>query len=143
MALTVFDHGLDEIDDIVALTSNGTLRALLIKDVSYAPAASAQFVSTTSGSEVTTTSYSRATFTSGTRTVDTTNHRVRFDANNPSFSTPAAGQTAYGMVVYRFVSADSDSPMIAWYPFASPTALDGNAFTVTLNSSGLIQYVQG
>lgn len=139
MALTVFDYGLDEI----ATWTTGTFQYLLINSASYVPAKSDRYVSTTSGYEMTAVSYARATAASKTRTVDTTNHRLRYDAADPSFGAAAAGQTAYGMVLFRFVSTDANSPMIAWYPFTTPTATDGTTFTVTLNSSGVLQYIQG
>ena len=136
---TVYDYGLDELN----AWESGSYKMLLINNASFVTAKSNQYVTALSGSEVTATSYTRATLTSTVRTVDTTNHLIRYDANDPDFGSPVTGQSTYGMVLYKFVSADADSTLIAYFPFDTPVPTASSGFTVTLNSNGLIYTTQG
>jgi hypothetical protein len=85
--------------------------------------------------------YARITLAGETVTEDPGNNRAEFSANNISWATLGAGtRQALGMILYRFVTNDADSPLVAWidtggFPFSG----NGGAVNVTWNAEGILQ----
>lgn len=132
MATTIYTRGRDELRDF----GSDTFRALLVT-ASYTPNVDHDFVADVSANELAGSGYSRPTLASKSRTIDDTNNRIVYDAADPSFGTIVAGETARYMIVYRFVTDDSDSILVACYDIGSQ-ATNGAPFVVTLSSDGLL-----
>jgi hypothetical protein len=66
----------------------------------------------------------RIALASKTVTEDDTNNRANADAGNVTFAA-APGVTAQGVAVYRQVTNDADSPVIAIYTTGFPQPMDG------------------
>lgn len=72
----------------------------------------------------------RQTLASRVVTIDDSLNSAVFDFDDVTFPTVTTGQTLGGMIVYRYVTGDSDSVLVGWYPFTLAT--DGTNVTVTL-----------
>lgn len=71
---------------------------------------------------------------------DDGNDRSEFDADDITWSSLGAGsRSVQGLLLYKFVTNDADSPLIAWIEFASPVAPDGSNFTIQFNAEGILQ----
>ena len=139
MANIVYNAGLDELRDF----TTDTIRALLVTS-SYTPNKDHDFVSTPAANELSGVGYSRPTLASKSRTVDDANDRITYDCVDPSFGTIAIGETARYMIVYKFVTNDADSILLACFDLgASGVATNGADFTVLVSSSGLLYHTQG
>lgn len=85
--------------------------------------------------------YARITLGGEVVNEDAANNRAEFDANDISWPTLGAGtRQAAGMILYRFVTNDADSPLVAWidtggFPFAG----NGGAVSVTWDAQGILQ----
>lgn len=140
MADGVYNRGLDE---MATFTSN-SFKVLLLKGSGYTFNKDHDFVAdlTPASNEIAGSGYSRQTLASKTRTIDDTNDRITYDAADPAFGSIVTGETVSAMVLYRFVTNDSDSILVAYYDLPD-TPTDGNPFTVILGSSGLLYNDQG
>lgn len=139
MADVLYTRGIPEWSEL----TTGTYRFLLLKGSGYTPNKDHDFVSdlVPASNEVTVSGYSRQTLASPTETFDDTNDRTVYDCADPSFGTLVAGETVSAMVLYRFVTNDADSILMAYYDLTdTPTA--GTAFPVAINSSGLVYFDQ-
>lgn len=134
MADGVYNRGLDE---FAAFTSS-TYKFLLLKGSGYTFNKDHDFVSdlTPGSNEVTVGGYTRQSAGTKTRTIDDSNDRITYDAADPAFGTLLAGETVSAMVLYRFVTVDGDSILMAYYDLTD-TATNGTAFTVTLGANGV------
>jgi len=141
MADGTYNRGLDETGG--GQWASGTWEALLLKGSGYTFNRDHDFVAdlTPASNEVTVSGYSRQTLGSKTRTIDDTNDRITYDAADPNFGTLAAGETVSAMVLFRFVTGDSDSILYGYYDLVD-TATNGTSFTVTLGAAGL-SYIDG
>lgn len=81
--------------------------------------------------ELSGTGYSRKDLTTRTVVVDNANDRADYKADNVTWVGINAG-TAAGAIVYKFVSADADSPLICYIDFAD-TVTNGGDFTLKFN----------
>lgn len=140
MAVTVFNEGLD----LLATWGSDTFRFLLLKGSGYVVNRDDNFVSALvpASNEVNAAGYSRQTAGAKTRTVDDTLNRITYDCADPSFGTIVAGNTITGMVLYKFVTVDADSPLIAHYPLGS-IASAGLPFPVAIAATGVAYNTQG
>lgn len=140
MATTVYNRGLDELRDF----TSDTFMALLLNDAGYVPNKDHDFVAdlTPGTNEIAGAGYSRQTLATKTRTIDDTNDRITYDCDDLDFGTIAAGENVEAMVVYRFVTNDADSILIAYYPLGT-IATTGLAFPVVVSASGLLYVDQG
>jgi hypothetical protein len=83
--------------------------------------------------------YVRKALASESVNVDDTTDKAYFDATDVTWSSLGAGtRSNQGVLVFKFVTNDADSPVIAWVEFAAPINGDGNDFTVQWSSSGVI-----
>jgi len=82
--------------------------------------------------------YVRKALTNEAVNLDDANDRAEFDADDVTWTTLGAGtRSVAGVLVYKFVTDDTDSPLILWSEFASPVAADGNNFTVPWDANGI------
>lgn len=140
MTTTIFDYGLDLMKD----WESSTFKFLLLKGSGYTVNRDHQFVSslTPASNEASASGYSRQTAGTKTRTVDTSLDRITYTCASPNFGSIAAGNTISGMVLYKFVTNDADSILLAHYSLPDiPTS--ASAFVVTVSSSGLLYVDQG
>lgn len=71
---------------------------------------------------------------------DDGNDRAEFDATDETWAALAAcTRTVVGVLIYKFVTNDTDSVPIAYLEFAAAKTPDGSDFTVQWNAEGLIQ----
>lgn len=72
---------------------------------------------------------------------DTVNNRGEFDADNVTWTTLGAGtRSLAGFVVFRFVTNDADSPLIAFIDSGGfPIAANGGDLTLQFNVEGIFQ----
>lgn len=126
--------------DILSTWAAGTFQFLLLKGTGYTFNPDHDFVSdlTPASNEAAGVGYARVTAATKTRTVDDTNNWIAYDCDNPAFGSIAAGETITAMVLFRFVTNDAASPLIAYYDLGN-VATDGAAFTPSLNATGLLK----
>ena len=85
--------------------------------------------------------YSRKTLAGEAVNEDLANNRAEFDANDIQWAALGAGtRQAAGMILYRFVTNDADSPVVAWidtggFPFSG----NGGNVDVAWNAEGILQ----
>lgn len=79
----------------------------------------------------------RATLASKTITVDNANNRVVIDAADPAAWTLASGKTVVAAIIYKHVTSDEASRLIAYVDFAD-TATNGGTFTLQFNAAGIL-----
>lgn len=86
-------------------------------------------------------SYVRKALANEAVTDDAPNNRGEFDADNVVWTALGAGtRQAAGMILYRHVTNDADSPIIGWidtggFPFSG----NGGDVTVAWNAEGILQ----
>lgn len=84
--------------------------------------------------------YVRKALTSKAVTKNDTNDRGEFDAADLTWTALGAGtRSIVGALVFRHVSADSDSIPVAFLEFDSPVTADGSDFILSFNSGGIVQ----
>jgi hypothetical protein len=82
--------------------------------------------------------YARVALTSEAATEDDSNDRSNIDADNVSFGALGTGGTIVGAFIFKQVTNDTDSPVIAIYDLTStPT----NGGTVTVNIADFLRLV--
>lgn len=118
-----------------------TIEALIIDDTTaYTPDIDNHvFVNdvTAVASEMSGTGYSRKTL-SVTVSQDNTNDQAVADATDLSYTGLNAG-TIQGVLIYKSVTTDSDSPVIGWYESTDfPLPTNGGDVTLTINTAGLL-----
>ena len=85
--------------------------------------------------------YARKTLAGEAVNEDLANNRAEFDANDIQWAALGAGtRQAAGMILYRFVTNDADSPVVAWidsggFPFSG----NGGNVDVAWNAEGILQ----
>jgi hypothetical protein len=83
--------------------------------------------------EMTASGYSRQNLTRTNWTEDDTNDRVNADASNVTISAVASGQAVIGGAVFKFVTNDTDSPVIGvWLLDAPGIPTNGSDITLTI-----------
>lgn len=84
--------------------------------------------------------YVRKALASGAVTNDDANDRGEFDAADVVWTALGAGtRAAAGLVLYLFVSDDTDSVPIAWIDDGAPFSPNGGNVTYQWNAEGIIQ----
>jgi hypothetical protein len=110
---------------------------VLLCTASFTPSVDHNFVSEVTN-ECTGTGYARTALTSESVTEDDTNDRAVFDAADVTWTGANFGTPAYA-VIYRFVTNDADSPIIAVHTITSPVATNGGDYTLVWSANGLIR----
>lgn len=114
-----------------------TFRVLLATS-SYTPNVDHDFVSDVVANEATGTGYARQTLTGNAVSIDDTNDRVDHNANNVTITTLTS--TFRYAVVYRFVTNDADSILVAYFDLGAQS-ITASDFTIKWNggaSSGTV-----
>lgn len=91
-----------------------------------------------SANEITGTGYTAggATLANKAVTLDTGTNTVKFDADDPSWT--SATLSAYGVLFYIDTGTDSTSLLISYHPFSTqPTASTNGTYTAAINAAGI------
>jgi hypothetical protein len=126
--------------------ASGTIKIMIVSSA-YTFDKDHASMTTPAASEISVTGYTpgfasadRKTLAGKTITKDTTNDRVKYDADDPSSWTLAAGATVGGEVVYWHDTDDATSVPLFFLDHADvPT--NGGTFTVQFHADG-IGYIQ-
>jgi len=71
---------------------------------------------------------------------DDANDRAEFDAADVTWTALGVGtRTTVGVLVYKFVTDDTDHVPIAYVEFAGAVTHDGTNFTIQWNAQGILQ----
>lgn len=119
-------------------------RVLLVSDTSTADTEEdSEFVSSvTTLDEVVATGYARQALTGEVVNEDLANDRAEFDAADVAFGALGNGvnDVISAVVLYRFVTVDGDSPLIAYIDTGGfPKTTNGGTFTIQWNAEGILQ----
>lgn len=136
MAVTLYTLGLDEWDTWTA----DTYGALLLNDAGYVVDRDHEFIDDLNPgvNEVSVTGYARSPMAAPTITPDLGNNWLSYDCDDWDFGTPDAGENVTALVVFKFVTNDADSPVLAYQPLGTiPTA--GLPFVIGVNLGGVIR----
>lgn len=137
MTTTVYNSGLDAIS---GWTTDDF--GFLLVDSGYIPDVDHVFVSTAATFELAGTNYTRQPVTGPTRTVDNTLDRIVYNCDDLDFGDIVVGEVADAMILYKFVTDDSDSILVAHYTLGG-IATTGTAFFVAIGTAGAIFLRQG
>lgn len=124
---------LDNIDLRVALVMSG--------NNAVTQRASAVFMGDLTLDEFDGGGYSRQALASETLTLDTGNFRTELTASANVWDPLSAGtDDVVGAIIYKHVTNDADSPVLAYYDDGNfPASPNGGPFTITWSSEGLLQ----
>jgi len=142
MASLVYNNGMYLIaTQALDLGSETDIRVLLLK-TGYTPDKDHVYVSalTPASYEITVGGYSRGVLTTTTISKDDSTDRVKYTAANYAFGALATGETIVAAVVYKFITSDAASPLIAYCDFTD-TPSNGSTFTVNWHADGIF-YIQ-
>ena len=137
MASNLYNPGLLKLLDGTIDFANDTIKVLLV-DTSHTFDKTDEFVSdivTNEAANVSGSGYERKTLGSKTVLLDAANDRVEYDAANPTYTAIDAGTIA-AAIVYKEVTNDSDSPIIAQIDFAD-LVTNGSDVELQVNTDGL------
>lgn len=85
--------------------------------------------------------YSRQALAGESVTEDDTNDWAKFDANDRLFAAlQAAAGTPAKAIIFKFVTTDADSPMLASLALTSPPVPNGGDYTIVFGTNGLITF---
>lgn len=86
-------------------------------------------------------SYARQALASQVLTLDAANHRVELTASaNVWTSLPPGTDDVAGVLIFKFVTNDADSPVLAYIDDGGfPKPATGSNFTITWSADGLLQ----
>ena len=148
MANIIFNAGLRDLLKTTKTFDAGTYKALLVRSTStYTPNKDDDTISGLTGLvEISVASYARQTITTPTIAEVDASDLVKVDCDDVAFGSLESGQTVKAIIVYRFVTNDTDSIPLLYIDTDSgsllPRALGGGAFTVQINASGLLTFAQ-
>lgn len=134
MASNLYNPGLEKLLDGTISFESDTINVLLV-DASHTFDKTHEFVSDIVANEASGTGYARKTLANAAIALDAANDRVEFDADNPSYTALNAGTIA-AAIVFKNVTNDADSPIIAQIDFAD-LVTNGSDVELQINSEGL------
>lgn len=137
MASNLYNPGLLKLLNGSIDFANDTIKVLLV-NTSHTYDKTDEFVSdivANEASNVSGTGYERKTLASKTLTLDAANDRVEYDAANPTYTSIDAGTIA-AAIIYKEVTNDADSPVIAQIDFAD-LVTNGSDVELQVNADGL------
>ena len=132
----VYNPGLLKLLDGTIDFENDTIKLLLV-DTNHSFTKSDEFVSDIVANEATNSSgsgYERKTLANASIALDAGNDRVEFDADDISYTAIDAGTIA-SAIIYKEVTNDSDSPLIADIDFTD-LVTNGSDVDLQVNSEG-------
>jgi hypothetical protein len=113
---------------------NDTINVLLV-DTNHTFDKTHEFVEDVDTNEASGTGYSRKTLANASIALDAGNDRVEYDADNPTYTALDAGTIA-AAIIFKQVTDDTDSPLIAQIDFAD-LVTNGSDVELQINSEGL------
>lgn len=134
MASNLYNPGLEKLLDGTIAFESDTINVLLV-DTSHTFTKTNEFVSDIVANEASGTGYARKTLANAAIALDAANDRVEFDADNPSYTALDAGTIA-AAIIFKQVTNDADSPLIAQIDFAD-LVTNGSDVELQINSEGL------
>ena len=134
MASNLYNPGLEKLLDGTIAFESDTINVLLV-DTSHTFTKTHEFVSDIVANEASGTGYARKTLANAAIALDAANDRVEFDADNPSYTALDAGTIA-AAIIFKQVTNDADSPLIAQIDFAD-LVTNGSDVELQINSEGL------
>ncbi len=134
MASNLYNPGLEKLLDGTIDFENDTINVLLV-DTNHTFDKTHEFVDDVDTNEASGTGYSRKTLANASIALDAANDRVEFDADNPSYTALDAGTIA-AAIIFKQVTDDTDSPLIAQIDFAD-LVTNGSDVELQINSEGL------
>jgi hypothetical protein len=134
MASNLYNPGLEKLLDGTIDFENDTINVLLV-DTSHTFDKTHDFVDDIVANEASGTGYARKTLANAAIALDAANDRVEFDADNPSYTALDAGTIA-AAIIFKQVTNDADSPLIAQIDFAD-LVTNGSDVELQINSEGL------
>mgnify|MGYP001557596394 FL=1 len=134
MASNLYNPGLEKLLDGTIDFENDTINVLLV-DTNHTFDKTHDFVDDIVANEASGTGYARKTLANAAIALDAANDRVEFDADNPSYTALDAGTIA-AAIIFKQVTNDADSPLIAQIDFAD-LVTNGSDVELQINSEGL------
>ena len=134
MASNLYNPGLEKLLDGTIAFESDTINVLLV-DTSHTFTKTHEFVSDIVANEASGTGYARKTLANAAIALDAANDRVEFDADNPSYTALDAGTIA-AAIIFKQVTNDADSPLIAQIDFAD-LVTNGSDVELQITSEGL------
>ena len=134
MASNLYNPGLEKLLDGTIAFETDTINVLLV-NTSHTFTKTHEFVSDIVANEASGTGYARKTLANAAIALDAANDRVEFDADNPSYTALDAGTIA-AAIIFKQVTNDADSPLIAQIDFAD-LVTNGSDVELQINSEGL------
>lgn len=134
MASNLYNPGLEKLLDGTIAFETDTINVLLV-DTVHTFDKTNEFVSDIVANEASGTGYARKTLANAAIALDAANDRVEFDADNPSYTALDAGTIA-AAIIFKQVTNDADSPLIAQIDFAD-LVTNGSDVELQINSEGL------
>lgn len=121
--------------------SGSDLRVMLVTSA-YTHNLDHDFVSDANAAELSGGNYVRKTLASKTWTLDDAGDQATFDAADATWSAllPGAG-TPTMAIVFKFVTSDADSPLVAAHDLSPVTAPNGGDYTVAWDAAGILSLV--
>lgn len=149
MANGAYNKGLEELAKALTDLDGSDLKVLLVKDT-YTFNKDHLWVDDgtvddPASHEISVVGYARQTLASKAVTRDDANDFAYLDADDSSFTTLTAGQTAGGAVLFRNTGVDTTSPLIAFYDLVD-TPTNGGTITVVWaagTAGGVIKLISG
>ena len=131
-AWQAYNRGLDEWRN----WSTDTIRCLLLKGSGYTYNPDHDFVAdvTPASNEWTVAGYARDSLSTKTRTIDDTNNRILYTADTLDFGSCATGEVFDGAVLYKFVTNDADSILLAYLLGDDRDSASSTPFTIAIPS---------
>lgn len=140
MAVTVYNEFLFDLAKGTIDLSTADIRCLITL-AAYVPDPDTNFVSQVTN-ELVATNYVRKTLAGKTVTRDDTNDRVVFTATNVVW-TALGSSIPFRVVLFKFVTNDADSRLIACLDLISPPVANGGDYTVAWSANGIIRLRMG
>ena len=129
----VYNPGLLKLLDGTIDFENDTIKVLLVDD-NHSFDKTHEFVDDVDTNEASGTGYERKTLANASISLDTGNDRVEFDADDLSYTGLDAGTIA-SAILYKEVTNDSDSPLIADIDFTD-LVTNGSDVDLQVNAEG-------
>lgn len=131
-----FNYGRDLLYDFQS-ASAGTFRWMLLQDT-YVFSADDHYVADIVADECNVAGYARVNAAGRTRTVNLSpTNTIKYDCDDVDFGTPAVGNITVGMALFKFVTNDADSILIAYHAFGDDIPTNGSDFIVVVHTNGV------
>lgn len=139
MAVNFFTSGLDLLGGDPTSWETDTYMGLLLQGSGYVFDPTHTVVSNLApgSNEASAAGYARDTITTPARVDSPSPAGIFYTADNLDFGSMATGETLTSMVLYRFVTVDADSPLIAQFTFNGIDSAALSPFITNWSPSGV------